>query len=131
MADMYGPRVPAAATAMVSPTVVLPIMMAMYAAASLGGISLCCNLKYSPCWRIELSVVFNELILASDVALVNWGITMAARMPRMITTIRISTKVKPRDLRMGNSPKKLRAARMPRGTPELGTNQSPEQKSFA
>src|SRR5436190_17789662 len=35
------------------------------------------------------------LLRASWLALVNWGITMAAKMPRMITTIRISTSVKP------------------------------------
>src|ERR1700722_3626067 len=38
------------------------------------------------------------LLRASVLALVNCGMTIAAKMPRMITTIRISTSVKPRRL---------------------------------
>src|SRR2546423_15143675 len=40
-------------------------------------------------------MVTRLLCLASLLALVNCGITIAARMPRMITTIRISIRVKP------------------------------------
>src|SRR3954469_1122916 len=41
------------------------------------------------------TIVTRALCLASFEALVNCGITIAARMPRMITTIRISISVKP------------------------------------
>ena len=45
--------------------------------------------------RNVADVLARELRRASWLALVNCGITMAAKMPRMITTIRISTSVKP------------------------------------
>src|SRR5437764_371670 len=45
-------------------------------------------------------VMRTALVLAEVLALLNCGITIAARMPRMITTIRISIRVKPLFLRI-------------------------------
>src|ERR1035437_1262219 len=69
-----------------------------------GGVSPCWILNNSIWLRTDWSVLAIELLRASLLAFVNWGITIAARMPRMITTIRISTRVKPLRLRFINSP---------------------------
>src|SRR6185312_5932256 len=60
-----------------------------------GNWSLCCN-RYSATWlRSVWAVLRTLLVLAAVLALLNCGITIAARMPRMITTIRISISVNP------------------------------------
>ena len=64
--------------------------------------------KLSRCWTLYswswLRTVWRSLaralVRASLLACVNCGITMAAKIPRMMTTIRISTKVKPLFLMM-------------------------------
>src|ERR1041385_6674188 len=64
--------------------------------AKAGAVSLCWHLKTWIWLRTLLRVVRRLLVRASELALANWGITMAARMPRMMTTMRISTRVNPR-----------------------------------
>ena len=57
--------------------------------------SLCWSLNSAIWLRRLCTIVTRLLCLASLDAFVNCGITIAARMPRMITTIRISISVKP------------------------------------
>ena len=56
--------------------------------------------------RLQVEAV--ELLRASLDALVNCGITIAAKMPKMITTIKISTRVNPRALRFIVSPQRVK-----------------------
>src|SRR3954453_22567801 len=60
-----------------------------------GRVSPCCSL-YSAIWLRRVWTVLRRLaFFASLLAELNCGMTIAARMPRMITTIRISIRVKP------------------------------------
>src|SRR5260221_11737193 len=106
---MYGPSgcVASVPPATVVPVVLLALSMLVHMLARAGGVSACWIL-YSSTWlRKVCKVDAIEFCRASLDALVNWGITIAARMPRMITTIRISTKGKPRELRFMRISKKM------------------------
>src|SRR5690242_15290042 len=74
--------------------------MAVQNVATGGSLSLCWSLYSATCWRSDWAVLVTALVLAEVLALLNCGMTIAARMPRMITTIRISIRVKPLFLRI-------------------------------
>src|SRR3954447_24587921 len=88
---MYGPTVwPWYVLVAVSSVQLLPLL-----AVRSGRVSPCWSL-YRAIWLRSVWTVLRRLcVRASWLAPANCGMTIAARMPRMITTIRISIRVKP------------------------------------
>src|SRR4051812_15207032 len=88
---MYGPTGwPWYVLAVVSSVQLLPLL-----AVRSGSVSPCWSL-YRAIWLRSVWTVLRRLcVRASSLAPANCGMTIAARMPRMITTIRISTSVNP------------------------------------
>src|SRR3954453_14568314 len=103
-----------------------------------GSVSPCCSL-YSAIWLRSVWTVLRRLaFFASLLAELNCGITIAARMPRMITTIRISIRVKPRRAERVRvfitiSPQTPRTAARPTAAPcreSVRTAKPPTQGSY-
>src|SRR5260370_30025549 len=95
MLSRYGPYRPVAVVSTAPERFVLLMIWVHWLATRSGSTSLCWSLNNWIWLRRVWSWLTRLALRASVLALVNFGITIAAKMPRMITTIRISTIVKP------------------------------------